>query len=151
MDANRMLAGRDRARWRAPTCRSMRRVSDGCGTLLRLHTQSSIGFRPPPLLLCVCVLVDSETVYGLGANALNEAAVRDIFRFKGRPLSDPLIVHVGTAAEAADLVVLNSVVSCRSAPCPMHRLSATRRTITHRRCRRRRHHRLWGPPTPYAF
>lgn len=33
-------------------------------------------------------------VYGLGGNALNEAALRLIFTTKGRPLTDPLIVHV---------------------------------------------------------
>lgn len=36
----------------------------------------------------------TETVYGLGANALNIVAVKKIFEYKGRPLSDPLIVHV---------------------------------------------------------
>mmetsp|Transcript_8220 Transcript_8220/g.12186 ORF Transcript_8220/g.12186 Transcript_8220/m.12186 type:complete len:399 (-) Transcript_8220:1891-3087(-) len=36
----------------------------------------------------------TETVYGLGAHALNEEAVRKIFKAKGRPLSDPVIVHV---------------------------------------------------------
>ena len=36
----------------------------------------------------------SETVYGLAADALNVQAVRQIFQVKGRPLIDPLIVHV---------------------------------------------------------
>ena len=36
----------------------------------------------------------TETVYGLGANALDEAAVRSIFAAKGRPQDNPLIVHV---------------------------------------------------------
>ena len=36
----------------------------------------------------------TETVYGLGANALNAAACKSIFEAKGRPLTDPLIVHV---------------------------------------------------------
>ena len=36
----------------------------------------------------------TETVYGLGANALNERAVLRIFEVKQRPLTDPLIVHV---------------------------------------------------------
>ena len=36
----------------------------------------------------------TETVYGLGANALSEAAVAGIFSAKGRPAWDPLIVHV---------------------------------------------------------
>ena len=40
------------------------------------------------------VAFPTETVYGLGANALDPKAVLSIFQAKGRPLSDPLIVHV---------------------------------------------------------
>jgi L-threonylcarbamoyladenylate synthase len=40
------------------------------------------------------VAFPTETVYGLGANALSEAAVRGIFEAKQRPSWDPLIVHV---------------------------------------------------------
>jgi L-threonylcarbamoyladenylate synthase len=40
------------------------------------------------------VAFPTETVYGLGANALDADAVNRIFVAKGRPLSDPLIVHV---------------------------------------------------------
>ena len=36
----------------------------------------------------------TETVYGLGANALDENAVRKIFAAKGRPADNPLIVHI---------------------------------------------------------
>ena len=54
------------------------------------------------------VAFPTETVYGLGANALNEASVREIFAVKGRPLSDPLIVHCATAEDAAALVVLDA-------------------------------------------
>ncbi|MEO1695920.1 MAG: L-threonylcarbamoyladenylate synthase [Planctomycetota bacterium] len=43
------------------------------------------------------VAFPTETVYGLGANALDEAAVARIFEAKGRPSFDPLIVHVGDA------------------------------------------------------
>jgi L-threonylcarbamoyladenylate synthase len=41
------------------------------------------------------VAFPTETVYGLGANALDPAAVAKIFVAKGRPSWDPLIVHVG--------------------------------------------------------
>ncbi|RNF02807.1 putative translation factor (SUA5) [Trypanosoma rangeli] len=40
------------------------------------------------------VAFPTETVYGLGGNALNEEAVNKIFAAKGRPLTDPLICHV---------------------------------------------------------
>ena len=40
------------------------------------------------------VAFPTETVYGLGANALDAAAVQRIFVAKGRPASDPLIVHI---------------------------------------------------------
>ena len=38
--------------------------------------------------------IPTETVYGLGADALNEAAVKSIFEAKGRPQDNPLILHV---------------------------------------------------------
>ena len=40
------------------------------------------------------VAFPTETVYGLGANAFDESAVKKIFRLKGRPRDNPLIVHV---------------------------------------------------------
>lgn len=42
----------------------------------------------------------TETVYGLAADAGNDAAVRQIFQRKGRPAEHPLIVHVASAAQA---------------------------------------------------
>ncbi len=39
--------------------------------------------------------IPTETVYGLAADALNESAVREIFKAKGRPADNPLIVHIG--------------------------------------------------------
>lgn len=39
------------------------------------------------------VAIPTETVYGLGGNALNEHAVHKIYEVKGRPLTDPLICH----------------------------------------------------------
>lgn len=50
------------------------------------------------------VVFPTETVYGLGANALDPAAVQRIFDAKGRPSDNPLIVHVASA-EAAKLLV----------------------------------------------
>ncbi|HXG13660.1 MAG TPA: L-threonylcarbamoyladenylate synthase [Candidatus Nitrosotenuis sp.] len=40
------------------------------------------------------VAFPTETVYGLGANALNSAAVKKIFEAKGRPADNPLIIHI---------------------------------------------------------
>ena len=40
------------------------------------------------------VAIPTETVYGLGANALDETAVHKIFEAKGRPQDNPLIIHV---------------------------------------------------------
>jgi L-threonylcarbamoyladenylate synthase len=40
------------------------------------------------------VIFPTETVYGIGANALSEAAVSKIYQAKGRPSDNPLIVHV---------------------------------------------------------
>ena len=46
----------------------------------------------------------TETVYGLGANALDAEAVRQIFAAKGRPQTNPVIVHVADADAALGLV-----------------------------------------------
>lgn len=50
------------------------------------------------------VAFPTETVYGLGANALDETAVEKIFEVKGRPSYNPLIVHVGSTELARELV-----------------------------------------------
>lgn len=42
------------------------------------------------------VAIPTETVYGLGGNALNDCAVKHIFEVKGRPNDNPLIAHVHT-------------------------------------------------------
>ena len=46
----------------------------------------------------------TETVYGLAANALDEAAVRKIFAAKGRPQDNPLIVHISEFSQIRRLV-----------------------------------------------
>lgn len=50
------------------------------------------------------VAFPTETVYGLGANALDAAAVARIYSVKGRPASSPLIVHVASIEMAKALV-----------------------------------------------
>ncbi|WP_034552677.1 L-threonylcarbamoyladenylate synthase [Carnobacterium funditum] len=46
----------------------------------------------------------TETVYGLGANAMDEAAVKKVYAAKGRPSDNPLIVHVASVEEVANYV-----------------------------------------------
>jgi L-threonylcarbamoyladenylate synthase len=48
------------------------------------------------------VAFPTETVYGLGADAANPAAVARVFRLKGRPQDHPLIVHIGELAQLRD-------------------------------------------------
>lgn len=49
------------------------------------------------------VVFPTETVYGLGANALSAQAVARIYDAKGRPADNPVIVHVATIADARAL------------------------------------------------
>ena len=49
------------------------------------------------------VIFPTETVYGIGANALDEAAVGKIFLAKGRPSDNPLIVHLADRRKIEDI------------------------------------------------
>jgi L-threonylcarbamoyladenylate synthase len=51
------------------------------------------------------VAFPTETVYGLGANALNPLAVAKIFELKERPSFDPLIIHIANIAQLEKLVL----------------------------------------------
>ena len=50
------------------------------------------------------VAFPTETVYGLGANGLDAAAVGKIFQAKGRPADNPLILHIADREALASLV-----------------------------------------------
>lgn len=50
------------------------------------------------------VAFPTETVYGLGANGLNENAVKDLFKAKGRPQDNPLILHISSIDQLKPLV-----------------------------------------------
>ena len=50
------------------------------------------------------VAFPTETVYGLGANALNEEAAKKIYAAKGRPSDNPLIAHISCMEELEPLV-----------------------------------------------
>lgn len=51
----------------------------------------------------------TETVYGLGANALSDPAVRKIFAAKERPADNPLIVHIAALADMEPLCHINDM------------------------------------------
>jgi L-threonylcarbamoyladenylate synthase len=48
--------------------------------------------------------IPTETVYGLAANALDEAAIARVFAAKERPVDHPLIVHVAIAADVSEWI-----------------------------------------------
>ena len=50
------------------------------------------------------VAFPTETVYGLGANALDETAAKKIYAAKGRPSDNPLIAHISCLEELEPLV-----------------------------------------------
>jgi L-threonylcarbamoyladenylate synthase len=62
------------------------------------------------------VVLPTETVYGLAANALDPGAVSKIFAAKGRPAHNPIIVHVASLEMARSC--------CRDWPAPAGRLAA---------------------------
>ncbi len=95
------------------------------------------------------VAFPTETVYGLGANALNAPAVAKIFAAKERPRFNPLIVHVLGLKEAEAHAVVN--VTARKLaeafwPGPLSLVLPRRARLRDRRTgqRRPRHHRASG-------
>ena len=50
------------------------------------------------------VAFPTETVYGLGANAFNEEAVKNIYKAKGRPSDNPMIVHIADKKDIFSVV-----------------------------------------------
>ncbi len=71
-------------------------------------TQESLALAADILKSGSLVAFPTETVYGLGADALNERAVRAIFAAKGRPADNPLIVHVSRPEAAQALCRIDS-------------------------------------------
>ncbi|TAK15950.1 MAG: threonylcarbamoyl-AMP synthase [Acidobacteria bacterium] len=76
---------------------SIERVTGGAGDDAALARAASLIRRGE------LVAFPTETVYGLGANALDESAVEKIFAAKGRPFADPLIVHLASADDVASV------------------------------------------------
>jgi L-threonylcarbamoyladenylate synthase len=56
------------------------------------------------------VIFPTETVYGIGANALDEKAVDKIFKAKGRPSNNPLIVHLKNKEEISKYAIINNEI-----------------------------------------
>ncbi len=67
------------------------------------------------------VAFPTETVYGLGADARNEAAVQKIFAAKGRPSNNPLIVHVASIDQALSVT---DISRCNDPEITRQRLAA---------------------------
>jgi L-threonylcarbamoyladenylate synthase len=61
------------------------------------------------------VCVPTETVYGLAASMYSEKAIEKIYTIKGRPRSNPLIVHIGRIQDLQTL--------CSDLPAPLQRLA----------------------------
>ena len=55
------------------------------------------------------VAIPTETVYGLAANALDSEAVGKIFKAKGRPSDNPLIVHISKSEDMEKFAVPNEI------------------------------------------
>ena len=81
---------------RPPTARTYRPTPRNLARLARVLAEGGL------------VAAPTETVYGLAADALNSKACRAIFRAKGRPANDPLIVHVASLAQASEIAELNA-------------------------------------------
>jgi L-threonylcarbamoyladenylate synthase len=82
---------------------------------VRLDGTDAVDIERAAKLLAAGELVafPTETVYGLGARADDDAAVAKIFRAKGRPDDHPLIVHVADRAQALPFVAEVPVVARR--------------------------------------
>lgn len=68
------------------------------------HEQEQLAYAARLLRAGELVVFPTETVYGLGANALNPQAAEQIFLAKERPFSDPLIVHIADEQDLETLV-----------------------------------------------
>jgi L-threonylcarbamoyladenylate synthase len=83
-------------------------MSPASHNTLRLNTAAPQNVAQAAALLRAGRLVAfaTETVYGLGANALDAAAVAGIFVAKQRPAWDPLIVHLASAEQLAQITAI---------------------------------------------
>ena len=61
------------------------------------------------------VAFPTETVYGLGANALDEEAVKKIYKAKGRPSDNPMIVHISQLSDVNDIADVSDLTMSEKA------------------------------------
>jgi L-threonylcarbamoyladenylate synthase len=84
-------------------------MNSDCTTVTRIlpANERNMAEAARRLLKGEVIIFPTETVYGLGANALDDRAVARIFAIKQRPHFNPLIVHARNWADAAALVDFN--------------------------------------------
>ena len=78
-------------------------------TQLLPATEASLALAARLLADGELVAFPTETVYGLGAHALDAEAVRGIFAAKGRPADNPLIVHIHDRSQLKDICEVNDL------------------------------------------
>ncbi len=79
-------------------------IVDTIQTQIKKIDENSLAQAKELLLKGELVAFPTETVYGLGADARSDAAVENIYRVKGRPSDNPLIVHVHKSFDISTLV-----------------------------------------------
>ena len=67
-------------------------------TIILEPTQANIGLAGEIIKSGRQVAFPTETVYGLGANAIDAAAVSMIYKIKGRPSDNPMTTQIGRAS-----------------------------------------------------
>src|SRR6187399_2965588 len=89
--------------FRSPQAADLRKlipVNVGLKTRILPASEAAVAAAARMLAEGGLVAFPTETVYGLGADAANPAAVAGIYRAKGRPAFNPLIAHVGDLTAA---------------------------------------------------
>jgi L-threonylcarbamoyladenylate synthase len=81
-------------------------------TTITIYQPNSTTYQQAKFLLEQDELVafPTETIYGLGANALSDIAAKKIFDVKGRPNDNPLIVHLGSKEQISDYAEIENEI-----------------------------------------
>jgi L-threonylcarbamoyladenylate synthase len=82
-----------------------------------MHTEEELRIAVAALHRGALVAFPTETVYGLGADATNENAIRAVFTAKGRPADNPLIVHGASLSDLAPIAVFDARAERLAAQC----------------------------------